>query len=75
MHITAIPIDSGRWLGQPGGRGTMSGSRALGLLLEGDVEKLPCLMQLLVGLWVRRVGDILQPADGDRRVVDRLREA
>ena len=51
------------------------GGQALGLLLEGDTKELPCLMQLLVGLWVRRVGDILQPAGGDRRVVDRLREA
>jgi hypothetical protein len=53
----------------------MPGSRALGLLLEDDVEKLPCLVPLLIGLWVQRVGDVLQPAGGGHHVVGRSGEA
>jgi hypothetical protein len=48
----ASVVVGGRWLGWPGGCSTTPGSRALSLLLEGDMEKPPCLVQLLVGLRV-----------------------
>jgi hypothetical protein len=52
MHVGVIPIGDGRWLGWPGRCGTMSGSRALSLLLEGNTKKPPCLVQPLIGLQV-----------------------
>jgi hypothetical protein len=69
MGIIAVPVSGGRRLGQPVGHGATSGMGALSLLLEGDVEKSPCLMQPLIGLWVWCVGDVLQPTGGGRHVV------
>ena len=42
MRIEAIPVGGGHRLGWPGERRAAPGSRALGLLLEGDAKKPPC---------------------------------
>jgi hypothetical protein len=49
--------------------GVMPRSPNLSLLLEGDTEKSSCLMKTLIGHRVQRVGDVLQPAGGNRHVV------
>ena len=74
MSVGAIPIGGGHRLGWPREHDATPGSRALGLLLEGNVKKLHCLVQPLIGLQVRHVRYILQPAGGDHHVVGRSRE-
>jgi hypothetical protein len=51
------------------------GGRTLNLLLEGDAEKSLYLMQVLVGLRVWLVRDVLQRAGSGRHVVCRSGEA
>jgi hypothetical protein len=50
-------------------------SRVLGLLLEGEAEKPPHLVQSLIGLHVRRVRDVLQSTGGGYHVVGHSGEA
>ena len=71
VNVGAVPVGGGRQLGWPGERSVTLGGRTLGLLLEADVEKPLRLVQALVVLWVRHVGDVLQPAGGGRHVVGR----
>lgn len=51
------------------------GQRALGLFFEVDVQEVPRLPDLLIGLRVRRVRDVAQMAGSDRHVVHFMREA
>jgi hypothetical protein len=45
------------------------------LQFEGDVKEPPCLMEPLVGLWVRGIRDVLEVAGSDRHVVGYAGEA
>jgi hypothetical protein len=69
VHIGAIPIDSGHWLGWPRGGSTVLGRRALGLLLEGNTKEPLCLVKPLIGLRVWRVRDIFMVASSGCHVV------
>jgi hypothetical protein len=62
MSIGAVPIKRGHHLGWPGEHDVALGCRALGLLIESDAEEPLRLVQSLVGLRVRRVGDVFQAA-------------
>ena len=64
-----------RRLGQPGSSGAVTGHRALRLLLEGNVKEPPCLMEPLVVLRIRRVGDVSEATGGGYHVVGRVGEA
>jgi hypothetical protein len=75
VNVGVAPVGGGRHLGWPTERGTALGGRTLCLLLESDVEEPVRLIQLLVGLWVRRVGDVFQAAGDGRHVVRHIGEA
>ena len=62
-------------LGRPGSSGAVTGHRALRLLLEGNVKEPPCLMEPLVVLRIRRVGDVSEATSGGYHVVGRVGEA
>ena len=58
VSIGAVPVGSSHHLGCPREHDAAPGCRALGLLLEGNVEEPLRLIQPLVGLYVWHVGDV-----------------
>jgi hypothetical protein len=75
VNVGVAPVGGGRHLGWPRECGTTLGGRTLCLLLESGVEEPVRLIQLLIGLWVRRVRDVFQAAGDGRHVVRRIGEA
>jgi hypothetical protein len=59
VSVGMPPVGSGHYLGQSGERSAALRGQTLGLLHEGNAEVLPHLIQLLIGLWVQCVRDVL----------------